>query len=342
VLVWVTLGIVSLSWATYRGFAITELRTLIIEPALFYLILRSVRFDNQTLLRLVDALLLAGVVVCLVGLYMYARGEAVITAEDGVRRLASVYGSPNNVGLLLGRCLPFALAFVLTALDKRRRWLAAGALVLMLGTLLLTQSAGAIFLGAPAGIAAVLLLMYGKRALLALIGLGAAAGVGLVVVMQASARFARIFNLSEGTTFFRLRLWQSTVQMLQDHPITGLGLDQFLYAYRGQYLLPDAWQEPNLSHPHNILLDWWVRLGVLSVALLIWIQVTFWRGALWLYRLHRHDDRYSAAILVGTMGSMAALLAHGLIDNSVFVLDLSYIFVLLLGIVATLAQQKEN
>ena len=55
--------------------------------------------------------------------------------------------------------------------------------------------------------------------------------------------------------------------MIHDHPITGLGLDQFLYAYRGRYILPDAWQEPNLSHPHNILLDFWVRLGIFGVLL---------------------------------------------------------------------------
>lgn len=342
VLAWVVLGTASLAWATYRSFAITELRTLIFEPALFYLILRSIRLDRRALLRLIDALLLAAALVCLIGLFQYLRGEAVITAEDGARRLASVYGSPNNVGLLLGRCIPLLLAFAVAPIDRRRRLGSALALVLMLGTLLLTQSAGAIFLGAPAGIAAVLLLMYGRRALYALLGLGVAAGGTLVVLMQVSARFARVFNLTEGTTFFRLRLWQSTAQMLADHPITGLGLDQFLYAYRGHYLLPDAWQEPNLSHPHNIFLDWWVRLGILGAALLIWIQVAFWRGAFRLYRRARQQNGVETAAIVGVMGSMAALLAHGLIDNSIFVFDLSYIFVLLLGVVASLSSQTDS
>ena len=30
-------------------------------------------------------------------------------------------------------------------------------------------------------------------------------------------------------------------------------LRDFLYAYRGRYLLPEAWQEPSLSHPHNVV-----------------------------------------------------------------------------------------
>ena len=336
---WLVLGILSLSWVAHRDQAVTELRTLILEPVLFYAILRSHKFDKRLELRLVDALVLAGVIVCLVGLFQFLRGEAIITAEDGARRLASVYGSPNNVGLLLGRCIPFALVFALVPLDRRRRVGAALALVLMVGTLALTQSAGAIFLGAPAGIAAILLLLYGNRGLLALLGLGAAAGGVFVVLANVSARFSRVLDLSAGTSFFRLRLWQSTLQMLQDHPITGLGLDQFLYFYRGQFILPDAWQEPNLSHPHNILLDWWIRLGFAGLLVLIWLQVAFWMTALRLYRFYRACDRYCFAIIVGCMGSMAALIAHGLIDNSVYVLDLSYIFVLLLGVTASLSPE---
>lgn len=340
ILAWIVLGAVSLSWATYTNTATTELRTLILEPALFYLILRSIPFDRRTMLRLVDALLLAGVFVCLVGLFLYVRGEAIITAEEGARRLASVYGSPNNVGLLLGRCIPFALAFALLPLDRLRRFAAALALILMLGTLVLTQSAGAIFLGVPAGIVVVLLVVFGKRVLLALVGIGAVAGIALFALVRESARFARLFDLTEGTTFFRLRLWQSTLQMLQDHPITGLGLDQFLYAYRGEYLLPDAWQEPNLSHPHNILLDWWIRLGIFGVAALLWIQVVFWHNASILVKFYRQNDLVVLAVVIGSMGSMAALLAHGLIDNSVFVQDLCFIFALLLGITAQLSNMR--
>jgi hypothetical protein len=52
-------------------------------------------------------------------------------------------------------------------------------------------------------------------------------------------------------------------------------------------------------------------------------------------RLFR-DTPIVLALVVGAMGSMANTLAHGLVDNSVFVNDLSLVFVLLLGIVGTL------
>ena len=52
-----------------------------------------------------------------------------------------------------------------------------------------------------------------------------------------------------------------------------VGLDNFLYAYRGRYILDAAWQEPNLNHPHNIVLDFATRLPGVDprrLALLGW------------------------------------------------------------------------
>lgn len=334
VVAWVALGVVSLLWTERRGPAITELRTLIIEPALFYAILRTARLDRRGVLRLVDGLLVAGLIVCAVGLFLYVRGEAIITAEEGARRLASVYGSPNNVGLFLGRCIPFALAFVLLPLDRPRRVLAGGLLLVMLGTVVLTQSAGALIFGVPAALAVVLLLVLRRRAVVPLAALAALGAAVLAVGLQ-SARFARLLDMTEGTNFYRLRVWQSALAVIRERPLTGLGLDQFLYAFRGRYIFPDAWQEPNLSHPHNFALDFWVRLGIAGPLLFAWLQVAFWRGAVGLLRAVRHDPLL-LAVVTGAMGSMANTLAHGLVDNSVFVNDLSLIFMFLLGLVGAL------
>ncbi len=128
--------------------------------------------------------------------------------------------------------------------------------------------------------------------------------------------------------------------MIRDHPLTGIGLDQFLYLFRGAYISPDAWQEPNLSHPHNILLDFWLRLGIAGVALLLWIQLLFWTRARQLYQRFRETDPLLFALTVGLMGSMVNLLAHGLVDNSVFVSDLAYVFMLLLALVNSLTNVR--
>ena len=336
IIVWLFLGIVSLSWSERVPQALTEMRVMIVEPTVFYLIFRTSITDKQRAVRVVDAMLLAGLFVAVIGLWLYLQDEAVITAEAGARRLASVYGSPNNVALFLGRCLPFALAYLLLSPNRIRQVVSGVGLAAMLLAILLSQSAGAIFLGVPVAAAAVVLIAGHRRARWALVAMLGGIAVISPFLLQ-SARFARLFDFSSGTNFFRIRVWQSAINILHDHPLTGIGLDQFLYAYRGQYVMPDAWQEPNLSHPHNFMLDFWVRLGIFGVLNFVWLQVAFWRAMLYAYRRVRELDPMYFALAVGAMGSMMNLLAHGLVDNSIYVHDLAYVYTLLLGLAVHLS-----
>jgi O-antigen ligase len=328
------LALLSLIWTERLPLATTELRKLIIEPLLFYAMLRTIKLDKHILLRLVQALIAAGVLVAVIGFFLYLRGEAIITAEQGTRRLASVYGSPNNVGLFLGRCIPFALAFVLL-FPRRSLQHIVGiiALGIMLIAVALTQSVGTILFGLPAGIVTVIILAWRKKAVFPLLILFIVGIVGLVVLIQVSARFANLLDVTSGTNFFRLRIWESSIDIIRDNPITGLGLDQFLYAFRGHYIRPDAIFDPDLSHPHNILFDFWIRLGIGGVLWLIVMLVHFVRRMLKAYTITTHDTIWQV-LISGAMGSMAALVVHGLVDNSVFVDDLVYVFMLLMAIAA--------
>jgi len=174
----------------------------------------------------------------------------------------------------------------------------------------------------------------GRRALL--ISLAALLAIALSLVpLIGTERLA--LDLQGGTAFFRLKLWQSALNMIRDHPLTGVGLDNFLYHYRTRYVLPEAWEELNLSHPHNILLDWWTRLGVLGVVALVWLEAAFFKRSLGLYRRLADPDR--GALVLGLMASMVDFLAHGLIDNSYFLMDLAFVFCLTLGVIEGLSEE---
>jgi O-antigen ligase len=199
----------------------------------------------------------------------------------------------------------------------------------MLIAVVLTQSMGAIILGIPAGIITVILLIWWRKARL-IIAISVVTGIIAVFgLSQMSPHSGSLLDLSTGTNFIRLRVWESSLEIIRDHPLTGLGLDQFLYAFRGHYIRPDAIFDPDLSHPHNFVLDFWIRLGLPGVLLLVSMQSVFWRNLLSAYK---HVSRFSVSglIIIGTMGSMANLLVHGLVDNSIYVDDLVYVFALLM------------
>ncbi len=307
--------------AADRWTALFELRAVFLLPALYYALLRLARLDDRARRRLVDGFVLGGVAVALVGLIQYALGRNLVLAEGGLPRLQSVYHSPNNVGLYLGRVWPFLVAVALWGGRGRRRTLYALALAPVTLALALSFSRGALLLGLPAA-----LLVMGWRArgryrwaALALVVIGALALVPLLRV----PRFASLLDLQQGSAFFRLELWRSSLTLIREHPWFGVGPGNFQAAYRTRYVLPAAWQEFNLEHPHNIYLDHWTRLGALGLMALVVVQVAFWRAVL---------GRKNNALTLGLVGSIAALLAHGLVDNTIFFPDLALGFFLALAL----------
>jgi O-antigen ligase len=324
----VLVAAVSTVFADYRHVALRELRVVILEPALFYLLLRTSNLSKRDIWRILHAFVVGAAAVALIGLFQYALNVNVITAEEGFRRLRSVYGSPNNAALYLGRALPMLLAGALFA--TRRRWRAVYAILVLpvALALLLSVSRAAILLGVPASLLVLGMLAGGHWRWIAL-GLVAAAAVAIVPLLS-TPRFAGLLDPGTGTLFFRLQLWRSSWKMFLDHPWLGVGPDNFLYQYRGRYILPSAWQEPHLSHAHNVLLTYATRLGLIGLAAGILLHVSFWRRALPLIRTVDRDHR---ALVLGLTGSLAYTLAHGQVDASYFFVDLAFAFLLALGLV---------
>ncbi|HTP08047.1 MAG TPA: O-antigen ligase family protein, partial [Anaerolineae bacterium] len=337
VLAFLIVSAISVLLADYKTFALREFRVIIIEPIIYYALIRTAKLDRQAVWRIVDLLILAGVLVAVIGLVQYAFNLNIITAEEGVRRLRSVYGSPNNVGLFLGRVFPIGLALLLLG-RGRRRALYGLALIPIAAAILLSQSRGAIFIGVPLSILAIGLLA-GGRWLWASLGVIVVGAISVIPLLN-SPRVQAIFSGgSEDTAVFRVALWKSTIQMIRDHLLFGVGPDNFLYAYRGRYLLPEAWQESSLSHPHNVVLDFAARLGLIGLGVFIWIQLAFWITALRAMRRAKQSLNIEHwALLIGLMASMVDFLTHGLIDAAYFVVDLAFVFMLALALVQTVGQ----
>jgi O-antigen ligase len=323
--------------AEHRHVALRELRVLIFEPALFYLLLRTSNLDGRDIWRIVDLFVLGAVAVALIGIVQYALGVDIITAEEGFRRLRSVYGSPNSVGLYLGRALPVLVAVALFGASRRRRVVYALAIVPVGLAVLFSFSKGALILGVPLSLL-VLGLLAGGRWRWAALG-GAAVALVAAVPLLRTPRFPPLLDTSSGTTFFRISLWRSSWAMFRGHPWLGVGPDNFLYQFRSRYILPAAWQEPNISQAHNILLDYGTRMGIVGIAVGGLLQIAFWRVAL---PLRRSADADRRALALGLMGSMANFLAHGLVDASYFLIDLAFAFFMTASMVEWLARSAPD
>ncbi len=342
VVTFVAVATASLFFTERLDVALTEWRVVIIEPALFYLLLRAIRPSGREMWVVLDGFVVGGLIVAVYGLWQYATGQELITAEGGLLRLRSIYGSPNNVALYLDRLLPLLAAMLLLgsrAAHGRRRLFYAIAILPIGAALLLTFSKGALFLGIPASLLVVFWVWQrraGRRTWPWVIG-AAVFGVAALLVAGRVPALAGRLDLFGETGVFRLNLWRASANMVADHPWFGVGLDNFLYEYRGRYILDAAWQEPDLNHPHNIVLDFATRLGLFGLLAGGWM---LWEAGRGLIAAIRRSNAEWLPVATGLAGALAAMLAHGLVDHSLFLIDLAFVFFLILGISVWLDDQQ--
>jgi O-antigen ligase len=359
VLSFVALGLVSLAASADVRLAARELRLVVVEPAILYFLLTKALWrpvtaplragwpEGAAIRRMVIALLAGAAAASALGLFQYLFTAQVITAEGGLRRMLGPYPSPNGLGLIIERALPLALALALAQAARKRTgrsWrqrssLAAWAGVVALFGLatLLTFSVGA-WAAAAAGCGLVVL-RQSRRTALAVAG--AALVVGLLAIpLLGTERVASHFDLQSATTSaVRVSVWQSAVEMIADHPLAGVGLDGFLDLYRTSYIRPEAWREPDLSHPHNVLLESWLSLGILGPVAYAWLVGSVFvlaRRA----RSRLAGDTWRRAASLGLAAGLAAGLAHGMVDRFLAgAPDLSAYLFLCLGLLVLLAGQ---
>jgi putative inorganic carbon (hco3(-)) transporter len=360
-------GVLGVMWAVPEGrsAALRELRWLIVEPLLFYMLLtaafrRPGAQGTRNQAYALGVFILSGTVAAMVGLlqsvgidlvWLFGTKQVLVESvvrEPGLWRVTSVYGSPNNLGLYLGRVCPLAAAMLLGTAGPKpigtdQRWertaYFAVATVLCLGGLVVSFSRGA-WLGVAAALIVLVFPLIGwqrgRRRVLGVVALG----VTLTLIMGLALSLRG--GIISANPLMRLSFWHEALVLIQQYPL-GIGLDQFFYYHNpvyGRSLLSPlelASVDPAAAHPHNLILDIWLRVGPLGSAAFAWLLLRFIQQTR--APAHGAQDVYMAQRARGVLAAMAAALIHGLVDHFYFVPDLAFAFWLLLALVE--AQRNE-
>jgi len=308
----------------------------VVEPLAFFVLAVSVLRERWQWVLLAAAVVAAGLVAGIIGLV-----AALPMGLHGVmQHVRGPYGSPDNLGLLYDRVIPLTAALAAAAAGRLRSlWWAI--LVFTGAVLILTYSRGA-WAGVAAGVLFMAALATRRGPWLVVGTVVLAVGAGVI----AGPKIVHALRVGHaGTVQRRVDIWHSAVSMIHNHPLLGVGPDNFQRYYaptrqedRWQhdcapglgYMQPSEGWEPCLSHPHEEILDFWLSTGILGLIAYAWLQVMFWRRALKDWFVRRD------ALTLGVMGAMLAGLVHGLVDNSYFLPDLALIFWLLCALAVAL------
>ena len=189
----------------------------------------------------------------LLHIVMLALNPNVILAPEGRHYMGGTFlGDGNDFAWSVCIVVPLALFLAQTSKGKIKKILFWGSFVLLILTVIGTQSRG----GSIALAASVIyLVLRSKRKVIGLIGLGALATVILLFAPQ--AYFDRMRTLKdyeiEGSAQGRIMAWKSAVRMADDHPFIGVGAGHFAVKYGVEYRPPGVGRtELPWSNAHSI------------------------------------------------------------------------------------------
>ena len=333
-----------------KAAALSGLIKLTLNVFLFMLLARILRV-KELRSGLILVYLVTALVVSVYGLRQWYFGaDALATWVDPESELAGatrVYSYLKNPNLLAGYLMP-AASFGAMAVFVWKRWLPKLLAVVMALTssacLILTLSRGG-WLGFLAmGFLMMVLMVFWlspklppiwqKMALPLLLG-GSVAVVAAAVVVVPSVR-ERVMSIfamrGDSSNNFRLNVYEAVFEMIQARPFTGIGPGNEAFN-----LIYPRYQRPNYTalSAYSIYFETLVEGGVVAFTAFLWmLGLGFQQGWAQLSRLRRVFDE-DGYWLIGALGGISGLLIQGTFDTVWYRPQLSTLWWMLLGIVAS-------
>lgn len=232
----------------------------------------------------------------------------------------AVYTSANSVALYLEPPAALALGLVVYGPAGLTRRLALAWLAVLTVASMLTLSRG-LYAAFGAVVIFGIITIASARTRWALIG-------AVVLVTAAALRIpyisTRVFGVHGPETVLdslaqRISIWSSSIHLIRDHPVFGVGLRAYQTAIV-PYVLPG--EVPEL-YPHNVWLAFWVQVGIVGllafVFIFLWMLVVAWRA-------FPRASGMTKAMLWGVAAALIMFGVHGMVDTPYYKNDLAVEF----------------
>ena len=255
----------------------------------------------------------------------------------GYYRAALPFIGCNAAGTVFCVAILIALGCFRSA-DRRGKLMMVPVILLLTSALMVTQSRGA-FVAFVVGFIVFLLLGAGSRHSLVL---KVVALVSLVLVVafvfkispSVAKRYARILNPMANKD--RLEIWRTALLMIRDHPVLGVGLNNFVNFYP-LYEHPEGFGT-SMYMAHNVFLEFGATTGIPGLILFVVIAVLGISGGI--RGLIKAGS--SSSLPATTLAIFAAILTHLQFDITLNSGDMLPFFFVPYGVLILLEQWLES
>lgn len=337
---WVT---ASIMWSTDPGAAGANVLNWFFAAAGFLIVATTVT-QARHLVALIVALIVGAVLAAAVGFAPIGDASPTVR-QDG--RIAGGLGDPNYLaaGIVVALSLTAGLAVATRRLGLR--WALIGVAGFLLISLAATGSRGGL-IAAAISIVAALLLIRSSRIRFGVVVATALAVTGLWLVSNSSGTWDRIREFDTRGTG-RVDLWDIAWRMSGDHPLIGVGVNNFRANSDDYVRQPGAPEDIELitERPHvvhDIYLQQLAETGIIGLSLLLTVigaaLTTTWKAIRRLESTALRLAVLARSVLVAQIGALSAsLLLSNAYDPLLWILlALSPV----LGTVALRTEQSEK
>lgn len=311
-----------------------------LEPAMFLIVLvyeLKQRHEMRTLMYILGCLVIG---IGIIAAWQMDTGLGIhnpFWQATATRRVTTLFGYPNASALLVAPLVGWFIGWFIKTKDGFERLFAAAVIVAGLITIVAAKSTGALI---GVGVSCLVALwFFNKKMAGAAMGIAALLLLGFIIINTGGITTlyenvaANHLDLSSTSLEIRINQWRETLSLLADSPLTGAGLagyQQALVPYH-QYRFLEIY-----LYPHNILLNFWVEIGLIGLIGAAWLIMVCVKKLLAVLRDSQGSNAYALALVC----AWTTLLIHGLVDVPYFKNDLSVLWMLLVGLSITTTQNR--
>jgi len=303
-----------------------------IEPILFFLILTTTLKSKKDWVYVLNALILSGLAIALFAIVQKFTGLVIPDAWQEERRVTSIFGYPNAVGLYLAPIMIICFGFIIKAIQSKKIlpiiFYLLSFLIFSLAVFWSKTEAAWIAI-----LAAIFIFCLFKKNLRYL-AIGLLILLILIIALVPALREPALEKilLQDWSGQVRLTTWGESWNMLKANPIFGAGLSGYPLAmtafHKADYL-------EIFQYPHNFILNFWAEIGLLGLAAWLWLMAK--AGITGLKNIKKQF--FLSALLISFL---AVILIHGLVDVPYFKNDLSMMFWIFMALAFYLENNKSQ
>lgn len=323
-----------------RAFSFYNYYHLVEMYLLAYLLTGQLVRNEEQLRLIVEALAASAILVVAYGFYQFAFGidTGQMKWVDGdafpelKKRVFSTWENPNILAGYLNEVICFVFAFFMAVKERLGRIFLGGALLALVACLGMTYARGAFL--AIAVVIGVYGLLRDRRVL----------AVEIVAIMLALTldpllmdRLTSALLAADTSSEMRLALWESTVDMIFDHSLLGIGWGAYWLVYpQYDFYINDA--AVKIVHAHNMYLNLAAEIGIFGALAYFW---TFF-GTLGIALRRGAATPFVRTFRTGAALALLSVALGGLTDDVVFNMPTSMLLWMLLALMAASGEMSKE